>query len=202
MIWYERATIKRNETFFVILLGDFRKWIKERKLKLNDDKTEVMIVRGNLRRNLANDFGVLNLGNVELAPVEIAKNLGVMFDSSLSFTNHINSVVKTCNYHICSLYIICWFLQKENVLALVHSLIVTRVDYCNSLFLGFPNVVLRKLQSVLNRAARLIFLLPPRQPTTPFLIDLHWPGLGLSLRSACLHSKPLSLVSHSTLLIY
>ena len=124
--------------------------MKERKLKLNDCKTEVMVVRGNLRRNLVNDFGVLNLGNVELAPVETAKNLGVLFDSSLSFRNHINSVVKTCNYHIRSLYIIRRFLKRENVLALVHSLIVTRVDYCNSLFLGLPSVVLRKLQSVLN----------------------------------------------------
>ena len=40
--------------------------------------------------------------------------------------------------------------------------------------MGLPNKTLRKLQSVLNRAARLVFSLPPRVPTTPSLIVLHW----------------------------
>ena len=48
------------------------------------------------------------------------------------------------------------------------------MDYCNSLFIGLPNVILKKVQSVLNRAARLIFNLPPRVPTTSSLIELHW----------------------------
>ena len=48
------------------------------------------------------------------------------------------------------------------------------MDYCYSLFIGLPNVILKKVQSVLNRAARLIFHLPSRVPTTSSLIELHW----------------------------
>ena len=48
------------------------------------------------------------------------------------------------------------------------------MDYCNSLFIGLPNVILKKVQSVLNRTARLIFNLPPRVPITSSLIELHW----------------------------
>ena len=48
------------------------------------------------------------------------------------------------------------------------------MDYCNSLFIGLPNVILKKVQSVLHGAARLIFNLPPRVPTTSSLIELHW----------------------------
>ena len=48
------------------------------------------------------------------------------------------------------------------------------MDYCNSLFIGLPHVILKKVQSVLNRAARLIFNLPPKVPTTSSLIELHW----------------------------
>ena len=40
--------------------------------------------------------------------------------------------------------------------------------------LGSPNVILKKVQSVLIRAARLIFNLLPRVPTTSSLIQLHW----------------------------
>ena len=68
------------------------------------------------------------------------------------------------------------FANRKNLVTLVHSLIVSKVDYCNTvtLFIGFPNVILKKVQSVLNRAARLIFNLPPRVPTTFSLIELHW----------------------------
>ena len=46
------------------------------------------------------------------------------------------------------------------------TLIVSKVDYCNSSFIGLPNDILKRVQSVLNRAARLIFNLPTRVPTT------------------------------------
>ena len=79
--------------------------------------------------------------------------------------------MKTCNFHIRNLYMIRDFVNRNNRVTLVHSLIVSKVDYCNSLFIGLPNVVLKRVQSVLNRAARLIFNLPPRVPTTSSLID-------------------------------
>ena len=64
------------------------------------------------------------------------------------------------------------FVNRNNLVTLVHSLIVLKVDYCNSLFIGLPNVILKKVQPVLNRVARLIFNLPPRVPTSS-LIELH-----------------------------
>ena len=65
-------------------------------------------------------------------------------------------------------------MNRKNLVILVHSLITSKVDYCNSLFIGLPSVILKKVQPVLNRAARLIFNLPPRAPTTSSLIKLHW----------------------------
>ena len=64
-------------------------------------------------------------------------------------------------------------MNKKNLVTVVHSLIISKVDYCNSLFIGLHNVILKKVQSVLNRAARLIFNLPSRVPTTS-VIELHW----------------------------
>ena len=81
--------------------------------------------------------------------------------------------MKTRNFHIRNLYVIKDFVNRKNLVTLVHSLIISKVNYCNSLFIGLPNVIL-KVQSVLNRAARLIFNLPPRVPTTSSLIELHW----------------------------
>ena len=61
-------------------------------------------------------------------------------------------------------------MSRKNLVTLVHSLIVS-------------NVILKKFQSVLNRAARLIFDLPPRIPTTSSLIELHWLPLKARIES-------------------
>ena len=71
-----------------------------RKLKLNDGKTDIIIVKGNLRSNVVEEFGDLELPCAHLCPSVSARDLGIIFDSMLNFKNHINSVVKTCNYHI------------------------------------------------------------------------------------------------------
>ena len=145
-----------------------------RKLKLNDGKTEIIVIRGNLRNVSLPDVGVMSFGDTQLVPCKSAKNLGVVLDSSLSFRSHI---VKTCNFHIRNLYMIKKFVNRKNLVTLVHSLIVSKADYCNTLVIGLPNFFLKKVQSVLNRAARLIFNLPPRVPTTSSLIELHWLSL-------------------------
>ena len=156
------------------LMHDIKVWMLRRKLKLNEGKTEILLVRGNLRSDYEREFGALNLGDASLCPGAHAKNLGVLFDPNLNFRYHINSLVKNCNYHIRNLYAVRRYLNKDILISLVHSLIVSRVDYCNSLFLGLPNYLLRRIQSVINKCARLIFSLPPRVPTTRYLIELHW----------------------------
>ena len=101
-------------------------------------------------------YSEMNFGNTHLVPCETAKNLGVVLHSLWSFRSHIDSIVKTCNFHIRNLFMIKDFVNRKNLVTLVHSLIISKVDYCNSLFIGLPNVILKKVQSVLNRAARFI----------------------------------------------
>ena len=84
---------------------------------------------------------------------------------SLSFRSHRDSIVKTCNFHIHNLYMIKDFVNRKNLVTLVHSLTVSKVDYCNSLFIRLPNVILKKSS---------VFNLPPRVPTTSSLIELLW----------------------------
>ena len=79
--------------------------------------------------------------------MNLRKNLGVVLDSSLSFRSHIDSTVKPCNFHIRNLHKIKDFVNRKNLVTLIHSLIVSKVDYCNFLFIGLPNVILKRVQS-------------------------------------------------------
>ena len=57
--------------------------------------------------------------------------------------------------------------------ALIHS----RLDYCNSVLAGLPAYMFKRLQSVLNAAARLVLQLPGRQSVSiPMALKLHWLG--------------------------
>ena len=137
-------------------------------------KLRSLLSEETLKMFLYQIFGAMSFGNTQLVPCEPTKNLCVVLDSSLSFRSHIDSIVKTCNFHIRNLYMIKDFVNRKILVTLVHASIVSKMDYCNSLFIGLPIVILKKVQSVLNRAARLIFNLPPRVPTTSLLIELYW----------------------------
>ena len=104
-------------------MSDLKIWIARRKLKLNDGKTEIIIIRGNLRSVSVANFGEVSFGDTQLFLCESAKNLGVVLYSSLSFRSHIDSIVKTCNFHNRNLFMIKDFVNRKNLVTLVHSLI-------------------------------------------------------------------------------
>ncbi|KAI4885326.1 hypothetical protein NFI96_033786, partial [Prochilodus magdalenae] len=64
--------------------------------------------------------------------------------------------------------------ETEATQLLVQSLVISRLDYCNSLLAGLPLRAIRPLQLVQNAAARLIFNLPKFTHVTPLLRSLHW----------------------------
>ena len=158
----------------VTLISDIRRWMSERKLMLNDGKTEIMIVHGSNRSFHTDDFGTIVVNGCDLAPSTSVRNLGIILDERLNFKQHVSMLVKSCHYHLRNIYAIRKFLDRNSVVTLIHSFVLSRVDYCNCVYNHLPRYLLKKLQSIINRAARVVFGLPPRTPTTPYLMQLHW----------------------------
>ena len=173
-IYVKITNIADTKRKIELLTSDVRTWMKTRKLKLNESKTEILIIRGNRRAVDTVALPSINIGDSHLLPSACVRNLGVSMNSRLDFREHVNQIAKSCYFHIRNLYSVKCFITKDCLLKLVHSLIFSRVDYCNALLIGLPNSVLKIVQSVVNRTARLIFGVPPRTPTTPYLIELHW----------------------------
>ncbi|KAI5614117.1 hypothetical protein C0J50_3838, partial [Silurus asotus] len=74
------------------------------------------------------------------------------------------------------------FLSIQAAQVLVQSLVISRLDYCNSLLAGLPLNAIRPLQMIQNAAARLVFNQPKFSHTTPLLRSLHWLPVAARIR--------------------
>ncbi|KAF7651540.1 hypothetical protein LDENG_00109380 [Lucifuga dentata] len=66
------------------------------------------------------------------------------------------------------------FLSPSHLERVIHALISSRLDYCNSLYHGISQAFLRLLQIIPNAAARLLTRSNKRDHITPILASLHW----------------------------
>ena len=80
----------------------------------------------------------------------------MVFDQELSLRKQVQNVVQIGNYHLRNISFIKKYLDKDTMKMLVNNYVVTRMDYCNSLYYNLPKSLLKKLQVLLNKAARLI----------------------------------------------
>ena len=66
------------------------------------------------------------------------------------------------------------FLNDETAQVLINALVISRMDYCNSLLAGAPALAIRPLELVQKAAACLVFNRPKFSHTTSLLCYLHW----------------------------
>ena len=154
-------------------ISAIRCWMIKDKLKVNDCKTEFILIR--TRQQLPKvDIKGLVVGDATICPVTAVKNLGSWFDENMNMGCHINKMCKTLSFHLYNIRRIRKYLSKDSTQTLVHAFITTRIDYCNGLLYGLPAAHLNKLQRIQNSAARLVCYLSRFCHITPTLFSLHW----------------------------
>ncbi|XP_073424131.1 uncharacterized protein [Dendrobates tinctorius] len=141
-------------------------------LKLNLSKTELLLLPPST--NLPKSDISLSVGGTTITPRQQARCLGVMFDTNLSFTSHIQSLARSCRLHLKNISRIRPFLTMETTKTLTVALIHSRLDYCNALLIGLPVTRLSPLQSILNAAARIVHLGNRYSDASALRQSLHW----------------------------
>ena len=89
-------------------------------------------------------------------------------------SQHILSVSKSCFSSIRDLRRIRNTLDFTTAHTIATSLIHSKLDYCNSLFLNLPQAQLSRLQLILNSTARAVSKTPKFSHITPVLKSLRW----------------------------
>ena len=151
-------------------INDLNIWMSRNFLKLNQDKTEVLIIGNKTDRERLST----HLKSVSLNSTNQAKSLGVVVDSDLNFESHINSIIRSSFYHLRNIAKVKPFLSPTCAETLVHAFVSSRLDYCNALFSGLPKKAINRLQLVQNAAARILTRTKRRAHITPVLKSLHW----------------------------
>ena len=155
-------------------IHDIKSWMSFNKLKLNDDKTEIMIVSSPRMSTSVPVPDSVFVGNSTIQFSSSVKNLGVILDSNLSMHSQVLSVVRAVNCELRRIGSIRNYLSESATQTLVSAFILSRLDYCNSLLHGCPQYLLNRVQKLQNNAARLILRAGKSEHITPLLHSLHW----------------------------
>ena len=143
-------------------------------LTLNPSKTEFML-NGLPQRLSKNQSPSLSLPPVQpVLPCSSARNLGFVFDSSLSFIQQISKLSSSCHYHIRDLRRVRNSLDHKTAPTIATSLVYFRLDYCNSLYYSIPAFQLHRLQHIQNALVRIVSRPPLHSQNSPVIHSFHW----------------------------
>ena len=154
-------------------------WLKRSWLKLNPAKTEVLWLGRHAERQMRE---LPALDGTQLTPVPSVKSLGVILDSSLTMEAQVANVTRVAFFHLRQARLLVPYLSAPNLATVIHAMVTSRLDFCNSLYAGLPLNLLRKLQLVQNAAARVLTGTQWRAHITPVLSQLHWLQIGDQIR--------------------
>ena len=149
-------------------------WMNKFALKINPDKTEIIVFcPPNIHNELVINGTILADGSCVRFSKSV-KNLGVYLDTGLTLRSHIDNVSSHCYLLLRNIGRIRSLLNQNQIETLVHAVISSRIDYCSSIFYGLNKDVIGVLQKVQNAAIRMIFKLKKRTSLSEYFEKLHW----------------------------
>ena len=148
-------------------------WSNSHFMKINPDKTEILLLCPSSLNKEVIIKGVIFDGQCIRFSSEV-KNVGVYLDQNLNLNKHVNHIVSHTFKILKDVGRVRKCLQRNHIEKVLHAVISSRLDYCNSLFMNMSKQNLYKLQKVQNAAARLILGKRRRDSATLALKELHW----------------------------
>ena len=142
-------------------------------LKLNDAKSE-FILFGSKSSMKKTPKHPIRIGDSDIFPKEKCRNLGVTFDTEMTFNHHISTICSSVRFQLRNMSHIRKYLTRSTTECLVHSLISSRLDFSNGVLINLPEYQIQRLQCLQNSSARLITLTRRSSHITPILHSLHW----------------------------
>ena len=86
----------------------------------------------------------------------------MVLDECLSLDAHISAICKSSHFHLRNIGRVRNLITTDAAAQLIHALISSRLDFCNSILYNLPNNKIERLQKIQNQAARILTRSPRR----------------------------------------
>ena len=123
-------------------------WAIANMLRLNDNKTELMLVTSERNKHLHNLPISITIGNGQLPLKQSMRNLCFTLDCHPTMNAHVCNIARTCYFELCRLASIRRFLTSNATATLVSAFVLSKIDYCSSLLFGSTHDVTSHLQRI------------------------------------------------------
>ena len=158
---------------------DIAKYMDKNRLILNSEKTNLLIMTSARKHANHQDFGIyLDTGSEHILPLNEEKLLGVNLSNCLSWNKHVRdtkqSLVSTLTSRINALAKICQYTSFINRKMVANGIVMSYLTYLIPLYGGCPEYLLTGLQTLQNRAARLVTNSNWYTPSSIMLSQIGW----------------------------
>lgn len=157
-------------------LNNVLEWSKKFGISVNPDKCQAIII-GSSRR-------IASLNCIPITPITFndviipfyphVKDLGLMIDSTLSWSPHITEVCRKVNMALRALYRHKNFLPNETKLLLVQSLVLPIIDYADVCYSDLSQALLGRLERLHNNCIRFVYGLRKYDHVSLYRSKLKW----------------------------
>ena len=151
---------------------DIKSWMDAVGLKMNDNKTEFIYFRGprQLGKCIINQ---INVNGQQIPRSHLTRYLGAYIDSALNFKQHIKTKCKADVLNLLKFKATRKYLITKACTKAVITLVMTHLDYANSIPAGLPKASMNQLQRVQNMAARIVLQRGKYESSSNCLEELH-----------------------------
>ena len=148
-------------------------WMDENRLQMNDRKTE-FIMFGAKKQLAKCTTTTIDVNNTEVSMSKVVKCLTMWMDSNLTFKDRIVKKCRTSMINIQQIKLIRPFLNSEACTTFMLGLVISHLDYCNSILAGLLDASINQIQRVQNLAAKVVLGKSNRDSAAECLSALHW----------------------------
>ena len=155
---------------------------------MNDSKTEFITFTSQRQHPTCNTTHLCVNGEL-VNRSECIKYLGANLDQHLNFEMHVALKCQTAMYNLYKISQIRSVLMEEACRTIIQGLVLSHLDFANSILAASPDNIIKMLQRVQNMAAKVILGKNRQDSASACIIKLHW----LPIKE-CIKHKVLTLV--------
>ena len=152
---------------------DIKSWMDQVRLKMNESKTKFIYFGWPSQLDKCT-MNHINVNGEQIARMNITKYLGAYLDSTLDFKEYIKTKCKAAMLNIFRIRVARTNLTRSACNKLMVALVLSHLDYVNSLLGDLPKSSINKMQAVQNIVAKITLGKGKYDSATRRLQTLHW----------------------------